>query len=842
MYKLLSTNIINYRSMSRVLCMPLSMLWMAYTKHRWFQTTTTTSTGVRPMSAKTNNTFSIRSAALMDNNNSAGDNINGYDMIQMKNRCIRSIGYIIRAPLEYDSRIEGGIGSGVFVANRLLLTCYHVVRQSPVIGVVYVYTYDNNQLLKTLIMMAEVLYVEPQWDLALVRLHEWPSPAYNTATSMQLATTTNDDDNIHIDFGEPVATIGHGQDLQYGLHPAHNTVNIYGFSGCPLIDTDGRMCGMVWGGISHRGLVTYALDSITIKEFVIRGLIYERDGIKLNRLRKRYEWHIQEPDTRLLGLILDTKPFSSSFTVQSVLPTVSDETKRIIGSRVTKVFGQVFNNIDVIRSAIGTNRVIKLSIGLPTININTIAPVDNQGFKPHWDLAVVRLYEWPSPAYNTANSMLLATNASHIESIGVLCMPLSMLWMAYNKQPLFHGWQSFQTITTTPTCVRPMSANKYNTFSIRSAALMANNNNTGADNINGFDMIAMKNRCIRSIGYIIRPLLEDPDTDGGTGSGVFVANRLLLTCYHVVKQSPFIWVVYVRSYDNQVMINLIMGAEVLYVEPHWDLALVQLHQWPSPIYNTAKSMLLATSGNQIIDFGEPVATIGHGQDLRYGLHPGMITTPRVDSYLIPVSYYISLVPFNEKMPIITHNTVNIYGFSGCPLIDTEGRMCGMVWGGISKRGLVSYALDSITIKEFVVRGLTYQRDGIKQNRLRERYEWDIREPDTRLLGLILSKQQQQPFSGSFTVQSVLPTVSGDTKRIIGSRVTKVFGQEFNNIAVIRSAIGSNRVIKLSIELPTDDDSSSSSSSDSQWMTVRDVNINTIAPVDNQGFSIKPLVI
>ncbi|XP_054156593.1 uncharacterized protein LOC128954994 [Oppia nitens] len=793
------------------------------------------------------------------------------------------------------------IGTGVFVDNRVLLTCCHVVKHSPIVWIQYVITYENRpsdsvskseQLLVICPRnLADVLYVEPHNDLALVRLRDPPSPVYNTSTPMPVTTSPES-----TDFGSPVAMLGHGGNVRFALHPGmvitpqvdnylipinyyisivsindklpivtHSTIALAGNSGGPVIDSNGQLCGICYGGIIKRGQISYAIGSQILMEFMDKALAYESDNRKHNRLRKLYEWDIGS-NTRLLGLIFHTQPFSGSFTVQTALPSATNNAKKIIGTNALKIDRQDFDSIDIIRSAIVNETVITVSFRYPTDGDNSqtgrvIRPkledmykISGEGtgvFVGHrllltcYHVVKHNPIVWIQYVRSYDNQVLVTCpmNMADVLSIGVLCMPLSMLWMAYNKQP------SFQTTTTTKG-VRPMSAKTNNPFSIRSAALMANNNNTGADNINGYDMIAMKNRCIRSIGYIIRPLLEDPDTDGGTGSGVFVANRLLLTCYHVVKQSPAIWVVYVRSYDNQVMTNLIMGAEVLYVEPHWDLALVQLHQWPSPIYNTAKSMLLATSGNQIIDFGEPVATIGHGQDLRFGLHPGMITIPRVDSYLIPVSYYISLVPFNEKMPIITHNTVNIYGFSGCPLIDTEGRMCGMVWGGISKRGLVSYALDSITIKEFVVRGLTYQRDGIKQNRLRERYEWDIQDPDTRLLGLILSKQQQ-PFSCSFTVQSVLPTVSEETKRIIGSCVTKVFGQEFNNIAVIRSAIGTNRVIKLSIELPTDDDSSSSSSSsgssssDSQGMTVRQVvtvNINTIAPVDNQGFRIKPLVI
>ncbi|XP_054156627.1 uncharacterized protein LOC128955023 [Oppia nitens] len=440
--------------------------------------------------------------------------------------------------------------------------------------------------------------------------------------------------------------------------------------------------------------------------------------------------------------------------------------------------------------------------------------------------------------------------------MGILCIPLSMVWWTYHnnnnkyKQALFN-WQSFQ-ITSTDS-VRPLSAtktlNKNRYYCLRSAALMVDTNgHTAADNNNnGIDMIAMKTRCIRSIGYIVKPLIEDNYLFSGDGTGVFVDgggggggnDGLLLTCYHVVRNSPVVWVRYVGSYENQTVITCpITMADVLYVEPHWDLAIVRLRELLSPDYNTWTTMPMTTSTSGSIDFGAQVAMIGNGNKIMFALHPGMITIRRVDNNLTPALYYVSQVPFGQVLPLVANDGINVPGFSGCPLIDTDGLLCGIVWGGI-QIWYSTYAIDYITLKEFINRALTYESDGIKHNRLMKRYEWDIR-ADTRLLGLIFSTK---PFSGSFTVRSVLPTVSDETKSIIGSRVTKVFEHVFNNIDVIRSAIGSNRVIKLSIGLPIDDSSSSSSGSRG---TVRDdsvstVNINTIAPVDNHGFSIKPLV-
>ncbi|XP_054156624.1 uncharacterized protein LOC128955021 [Oppia nitens] len=376
---------------------------------------------------------------------------------------------------------------------------------------------------------------------------------------------------------------------------------------------------------------------------------------------------------------------------------------------------------------------------------------------------------------------------------------------------------------------------------LRSAALTDNNNGNTIDN--GLDMIDLKKRCIKSIAYVIRPTIKDNCIVSGTGTGVFVVdNRLLLTCYHVVKHRPVVWVQCVAMYWNQlVMTTPLIEADVVYVEPHWDLALVRLHELPSQPYKMLTTMPMTTSPEST-DFGAPVAMLGHGNSILFTLHPGMITTPRVPQHnLIPAKHDASSVAYFSELPVITHDTIVAAGFSGCPLIDTDGRLSGLLWGGILECGQVALAVDYKILTEFITKALTYERDGLKQISYGERYVLDNRDSDKRLLGLIFSTQ---PFSGSFTVRSVLPTVLDETKSIIGSRVTKVFEHVFNNIDVIRSAIGSNRVIKLSIGLPTDDDNSSGGGSQGTTVindSISSININTIAPVDNHGFRIKPLV-
>ncbi|XP_054156635.1 uncharacterized protein LOC128955028 [Oppia nitens] len=410
------------------------------------------------------------------------------------------------------------------------------------------------------------------------------------------------------------------------------------------------------------------------------------------------------------------------------------------------------------------------------------------------------------------------------------------MWWTYNN-PLFSSsvvnyWHPFRTTSSSG---RQLSAktNNYRYHCLRSAGLMN-------PDIDGIDALDIKNKCIRSVGHVLRPLMEDCWTLAGEGTGVFVVddNRLmLLTCYHVVAHLPVVWVEYVKSYVNQVVVKCpYMRADVIYCEPHWDLAILRFRKTPSRVYNTSTTMSMTTTNTnadaESIGFGASVAMIGNGNAIHFQLHPGMIRTPRVDNNMLPNKYYVSTVPFGEQLPYITHTTSNVPGFSGSPLIDTSGQLCGLVWGGSIERFLISYAIDYKTLSAFINRAIVYESDGKQQTRLRKRFEWDI-QSNRRLMGIIVTTQ---PFSGSFTVQLALPVASTDAIGIIGSRIWKVNGQVCNTIDNIRLAIDNRQQIKVTIRSTIDDDSSSSNSKDSMKT------INTILSIVEHDISIMPLVL
>ncbi|XP_054156592.1 uncharacterized protein LOC128954993 [Oppia nitens] len=429
---------------------------------------------------------------------------------------------------------------------------------------------------------------------------------------------------------------------------------------------------------------------------------------------------------------------------------------------------------------------------------------------------------------------LLSSKLINYRSMGVLCLPLSVIWWTYNKplllsSSLVNYWQSFRTKSSSS---RQLSAKPNNRYCLRSAALM----NPGID---GIDMIAMKNKCIGSVGRVLKPIMEDFWTFPNEGTGVFVVdNRLMLTCYHVVVHLPIVWIEYIKIYENRlVKKSSFIEADVVYCEPHWDLAILRLRKQPSLKYNTATPMSLITNATESIGFGAPVAMIGNGNAIHYALHTGMIRTPEVDNNMQPYKYYVSTVPFGKQLPMITNSMVTVPGFSGSPVIDTSGQLCGLVWGGFLQRFLISFAVDYKTLSAFIDRAIVYESDGRKQTRLRKRYEWDIGS-NRRLLGLIFDRQ---PISGSFTVQTALPNATDNAKQIIGTNVLKIDRQDFNNIDIIRSAIVNETVITVWFRYTTTDDEDNSQTIVRKFST-QSLIIDTIPSTDNQGISIIPLVI
>ncbi|XP_054156586.1 uncharacterized protein LOC128954987 [Oppia nitens] len=340
----------------------------------------------------------------------------------------------------------------------------------------------------------------------------------------------------------------------------------------------------------------------------------------------------------------------------------------------------------------------------------------------------------------------------------------------------------------------------------RSALMMDNNDNNKPINFvgnggqpDGIDIDAIRKHCIRSIGIIVIKKLDNSDQIFTEGSGVCVANTtdtgcLLLTNYHAVTHSPVVRVIYKPDHnDNRVYVEL---ADVLYVEQHWDLALVRLQRLNS-LFNP---MPMATETK----FGQPGCMFGHGQ-IAFTVHPGLVVQPSVQLNNANDTYRISTVPFAGHLPIVAHTAVNVPGFSGCPLIDTDGRLSGIVWGGFVTRGQITFAVDYQTVNEFMLRAISYvdAYTGINLNRLRNLYS--MFGSSNRQLALILAKHYDEFDSNNvwFTIEELLP--ESQPLNIVNRFVMFVNDQPFTDIETIRTVLSvgddSYPTIQLTLRSP-----------------------------------------
>ncbi|XP_054156570.1 uncharacterized protein LOC128954972 [Oppia nitens] len=314
----------------------------------------------------------------------------------------------------------------------------------------------------------------------------------------------------------------------------------------------------------------------------------------------------------------------------------------------------------------------------------------------------------------------------------------------------------------------------------------------------GIDIDAIKRHCIRSIGIVVINQLDDCYANVLEGSSVIVANNqedgcLLLTNNHVVSHSPIIDFIYKLDYDSDILYEE-MGT-VVYVEQCWDLALVRLNRMlpifePMPMPDESST----DGGSGGLDYGQPGAMYGHGQ-LAYNIHPGMVEQPSalVSSHFD--HYYVGGTRFSEHLPIVAHSAVNIYGFSGCPLIDTDGQLSGLVWGGFIHKNFITFAIDYLAINDFIMRALEYEVSNIRFDRLWDQFS--MHGSRNKQFALILAKHYNEfdSNSGWFTIEELLP--ESEPIDIVNQFVMLVNDQPFTDIETIR----------MTLEVDDDDDDS-----------------------------------
>ncbi|XP_054156571.1 uncharacterized protein LOC128954973 [Oppia nitens] len=311
----------------------------------------------------------------------------------------------------------------------------------------------------------------------------------------------------------------------------------------------------------------------------------------------------------------------------------------------------------------------------------------------------------------------------------------------------------------------------------------------------GIDIDAIRKQCIQSIGIVSINELDDCYMNEMEGSSVIVANNpedgcLLLTNSHIVGHSPIVDFIIKLDPNSDIMYEE-MGT-VVYVEHYWDLALVRLNRM-LPVFQPMQLPDESLDARTGLQFGQPGAMYGHGQ-VPYNIHPGMCVQPMAQLGYVLDGYTIGTTRFSEHLPIVSHTAVNIYGFSGCPLIDTDGQLSGIVWGFIHKH-FITFAVDYQAINDFIMRGLEYEVSNIRFDRLWDQFS--MHGSRNKQFALILAKHYNEfdSNSGWFTIEELLP--ESQPLDIVNQFVMLVNDQPFTDIETIR----------MTLEVDDDDDDS-----------------------------------
>ncbi|XP_054156600.1 uncharacterized protein LOC128955002 [Oppia nitens] len=334
---------------------------------------------------------------------------------------------------------------------------------------------------------------------------------------------------------------------------------------------------------------------------------------------------------------------------------------------------------------------------------------------------------------------------------------------------------------------------------LRSAIQLDDNNN------DYIDIVDLKKRCIHSIAIVLCGKYESYRMKS-VSAGIFIGqptDRLVVTCSHGIRDSPVATVQHILSYVSQTGTKQIsdqIDADVLYNEPHLDLSLIRVRDCNDEVDTSViTTMPFADTSNE---FGAQVVSFGHGGSIRYIVLPGIIRSPGMPSNRCQSVIDKLCVYYSDELPSITHSAVMWPGFSGGPLVDTDYRCCGIMWGCIFYKEVNFMAVDYRTVINFIDRGLQYhsQHSDVKRNRLRQQYESD-RPADRRLLGFVL----QSEIGGLFTVQSLLPNPAKNAHAYVGARIEHVSGQLFRNIDQLTAALNHSLTVQLVIRFEREED-------------------------------------
>ncbi len=216
------------------------------------------------------------------------------------------------------------------------------------------------------------------------------------------------------------------------------------------------------------------------------------------------------------------------------------------------------------------------------------------------------------------------------------------------------------------------------------------------------EMLADKNRALaqyEASRFDARPL-NDPRFDsvvviltrareghGGLGSGFFIAPDLVLTNYHVVKQSTF---VEMKMYDGQETFGKVVATDAIR-----DLAAVRVQRRGKPV---------VFFEGRTLDLGASVDVIGHPKGLEFSITRGVVSALRRDSTLVLAGNQEEILFIQTDAPVNTGN-------SGGPLFLGDKVI------GVNTQGLKKHVAEGLNFAVHYSEVRTFLRENLPNVRL-----------------------------------------------------------------------------------------------------------------------------
>lgn len=173
----------------------------------------------------------------------------------------------------------------------------------------------------------------------------------------------------------------------------------------------------------------------------------------------------------------------------------------------------------------------------------------------------------------------------------------------------------------------------------------------------------------REFSEIVKTVLDSVvkinTPDGGTGSGLILEGRLILTCEHVIGGA--------KALQITLRDGRRINADVLAADSTVDLAILRPKlQTDAEVVNFPKGMELT---HMDLVSGQELVAIGHPLGLEWSVTGGHYNATREEN-----EASLSQIGINLKTRLIQVDVVINPGNSGGPVIDREGRVVGIATG------------------------------------------------------------------------------------------------------------------------------------------------------------------